>query len=135
MALRTVNTPHDTLYYDGACGLCRRSTRVLGALDWLGRLRFQDSTALPEKELPVARAASLVGVPMRTRRGSTLIGFPAVRRALAQTPLGCVPALALYLPGVSHTGRWMYARIAARRARDVGSCGVRAHRAGPDQPA
>lgn len=107
----------DTLYFDGLCGLCQRSARVLRAIDWLGRLRFEDMTRVPESELPVPMDAALKGIPMRTRGGRTLVGFPALRRALLQTPLGCVPALLLYLPGISHLGRAVYARVAAGRAR------------------
>lgn len=118
----------DTLYYDGACSMCRRSIRVIRSLDWIGRLRFADSTALPDGELPVPRDESLVGIPMRTRAGRALVGFPAVRRALLQTPLGVIPALLMYIPGISHAGRAAYNRIAANRARDAvcptGVCGV-----------
>lgn len=123
-----MTTSRDTLYYDGACGFCSRSVRIIRSLDWLSRLRFVDSTALPDDELPVPRDESLVGIPMRTRSGRALVGFPAVRRALAQTPLGVLPALLMYLPGVSHAGRAAYNLIAARRARDAacptGACPV-----------
>jgi len=115
-----METPaRDTLYYDGKCGMCRRSTRILRRLDWLGRLDYQDSTALSDDELPVSRDSSLQGMPMRTRDGRTLIGFPAVRRALQQTPLGFVPALLMRVPGISHIGAHVYSIIAARRARDT----------------
>jgi predicted DCC family thiol-disulfide oxidoreductase YuxK len=107
----------DTLYYDGLCGLCQRSTRILRAIDWLGRLRFEDMTKVPEDELPVSMDAALKGIPMRTRDGRTLVGFPALRRAMLRTPLGCLPALLLYLPGISHFGRFIYARVAASRSR------------------
>lgn len=107
----------DTVYYDGLCGLCRRSSRVLAALDWLGRLRFEDMTSVPEGDLPVPMDAALRGLPMRTRDGRTLVGYPAVRRALRQTPLGFLPALAMHLPGISHAGRAAYARVAANRRR------------------
>ncbi len=121
----------DTLYYDGSCGMCRRSIRVIRSLDWLGRLRFADSTALPDGELPVPREESLVGIPMRTRAGKALVGFPAVRRALLQTPLGVIPALLMYIPGVSHAGRAAYSRIAANRARDA-VCSTDACRVSPE---
>lgn len=107
----------DTLYYDGACGLCRRSARLLRALDWLGRLRFEDMTRAAPGTLPVSVEDAMRGIPMRTRNGRTLIGFPAMRRALLQTPLGAVPALLLWIPGVSHAGRAVYARVAAGRSR------------------
>jgi len=113
----------DVIYYDGACGMCRRSSAWLERLDWLGRLERRDLTAVPESELPVPIDEAMRGMPMRTRGGRVLVGFPAVRRALAQTPVGFVPGALLYVPGVSHLGRWVYARVAAGRTRDV--CAVR----------
>lgn len=117
----TVN--RDTCYFDGRCGLCRRTTRWLRRLDWLGRLEFRDFTAHPG-ELPVPMESALRGMPMRTREGRVLNGFDAVRRAAAQTPLGCLPSLLLYVPGVAHAGRWAYGVIAANRAREVCATGV-----------
>lgn len=113
-----MNTPRrDILYYDGQCGLCRRSVRIIRTLDWLGRLDSQDSTEISDDQLPVDRSSSLTGIPMLTRGGETLVGFPAIRRALRQTPLGVIPAMLLYLPGFSHLGKRAYDRIAARRSR------------------
>jgi len=43
----TVNRPQDTLYYDGACGMCTRTTGILGKLDWLSRLEFRDMIKVP----------------------------------------------------------------------------------------
>jgi predicted DCC family thiol-disulfide oxidoreductase YuxK len=114
----------DTLYYDGQCGMCRRSVRVLKRLDWFGRLAYQDSTVLSDEELPVSRESSLTGMPMRTKDGETLLGFPAVRRAMRRTPIGFLPALILHIPGVSHVGRRVYDAFAAGRARDGVSCDV-----------
>jgi hypothetical protein len=56
-------------------------------------------------------------MPMRTRRGRTLLGFPAVRRALRQTPLGFVPALILHIPGIAHAANAAYNAFAANRPR------------------
>jgi predicted DCC family thiol-disulfide oxidoreductase YuxK len=109
--------PRDTCYYDGLCGMCRRTTRLLRAVDLFHRLEFVDLTAVPPESLPVAPEAAMAGMPMRTRAGRTLLGFPAVRRALSQTALAPAGWL-LYLPGVSHLGRIVYKRIAASRRRD-----------------
>lgn len=109
--------PRDVCYYDGACGVCRRSTRVLGTLDWLGRLEFRDM--LSEPDLPVSMDDAMRGMPMRTDDGEILLGFPAVRRALRRTPLGFLPAMLLHLPGVSAAGRIGYDWFAARRGRQA----------------
>jgi predicted DCC family thiol-disulfide oxidoreductase YuxK len=111
--------PADTCFFDGACGMCRRTVRILRRFDWLSRLEFADLTTTPPDQLPVDPLLAMRGMPMRTRDGRTLVGFPAVRRALLQTPVGFLPALLLYLPGVSHLGRRVYNSIAASRARDV----------------
>jgi len=107
----------DTCYYDGQCGLCQRTVRLLRRLDWLGRLTFVDMFSVPESTLPVRMEEALRGMPMETNRGIVLNGFPAIRRALVQTPLGFAPAALLYLPGVSWAGGRVYEQVAARRRR------------------
>jgi len=114
----------DTCYYDGRCGLCRRTVVWLRRLDWLGRLEFVDMTTA--SDLPVPMEAAIRGMPMRTEDGRILVGFPAVRRALAQTPLGFLPALLMYLPGVAAVAGRVYARLATGRARDACPAGGRA---------
>jgi predicted DCC family thiol-disulfide oxidoreductase YuxK len=112
--------PRDTCYYDGHCGMCRRTVRWLRALDWFSRLDIKDMTAVPPAELPVPMETAMTGMPMRTRGGRILVGFDAVRRALSQTiaaPLGWL----LYLPGVNWAGRRAYRWVAANRRR---SCTV-----------
>lgn len=110
---------HDTLYYDGNCGMCRRTTAWLRRLDWLGRLRFADMTRVSAEELPVSLDDAMQGIPMRTSGGKVLLGYPAMRRALLQTVLGFVPALVMYVPGVSHIGRRVYRHVAENRARNL----------------
>lgn len=113
-------------FYDGQCGMCRRTTRLLRAVDWFGRLNFVDMTSIPAADLPVDPEAAMKGMPMRTRDGRTLVGFPAVRRALAQTPLAPLAWL-LYLPVISAAGAAAYRHIAAGRRRDCATApGLRA---------
>lgn len=107
----------DTCYYDALCGFCRRSVRILRALDWLRRLNFADLNTA--SDLPVDLSIALQGIPMRTRTGRILVGFPAMRRALLQTPLAFFPALLLYVPGISHLGAVAYRTIAVNRPRDA----------------
>jgi predicted DCC family thiol-disulfide oxidoreductase YuxK len=104
----------DVCYYDGWCGMCRRSTRILRALDWFGRLEFRDMTAEPD--LPVGLDAAMAGMPMKTRSGRALVGFPAVRRAAAQTALAPLAVL-LYVPGIAPLSARVYRRIASGRRR------------------
>lgn len=111
----------DVLYYDGKCGLCRRSVRWLRALDWLGRLEGRDLTAVSKEDLPVRYDLALEGIPMRTRRGDVLLGFQAARRALVQTPAGLLPGGMLYLPGFSRLGEAIYKHVALNRRRELDS--------------
>jgi predicted DCC family thiol-disulfide oxidoreductase YuxK len=123
----------DTCFYDGRCGLCRRSTRTLCRLDWLNRLEFRDMNSVPD--LPVPFEAAMSGMPMRTREGRILIGYAAVRRALLQTPLGAPIAVLLYLPGLSHVGRVVYRLIAANRRRDTCAAAIAPPPSTPARPA
>ncbi|MEO0511571.1 MAG: DUF393 domain-containing protein [Planctomycetota bacterium] len=105
--------PADVCYYDGACGLCQRSRRVLASLDWFARLEFRDM--LTEPDLPIPMEQALEGMPMRTRHGEVLVGFRAVRRTLRQTPLGFFPGWAMMLPGLSWLAERCYCWIARHR--------------------
>jgi len=122
----------DTLYYDGACGLCRRSAAILRRLDWFGRLRFEDMSQTPPESLPVAWRTAMTGIPMRTRAGAAIVGYDALRRALLQTPIGFVAGALMYLPGVSTIGRRVYRRIALRRSRSL-ACPIHSESANVDE--
>ena len=75
----------ETLFYDGACGLCHRTVRFLLAEDQAGRFRFATlqgrsfRKALPEQE----RAALPDSLVLLTRDGRVLTRARAVRHALA----------------------------------------------------
>ncbi len=75
------------------------------------------------QDLPVDLEDAMRGMPMQTRSGEVLLGFPAMRRAILQTPLGFLPAMILYLPGISALGRIVYNRTAEKRAREI-SCSI-----------
>jgi predicted DCC family thiol-disulfide oxidoreductase YuxK len=112
----------DVCFYDGRCGLCRRSRAILTVLDWFRRLEFIDMSSLESSKLPVDPDVAMRGMPMRTGGGRVLVGYQAVRRALLQTPLGCLPAALLYVPAVSTFGSRVYTLIATQRGRD--SCAI-----------
>lgn len=102
--------------------------RWLRRLDWLGRLDVRDLHQTPESELPVSMAVANTGMPMGARDGRVLVGYPAMRRALLQTPIGFFPALLMYLPVVSHIGRRVYKLVAANRPCNKGKCSIEAGR-------
>lgn len=109
------------MYYDGQCGLCRAGVRRLLRLDWLGRLEAVDYTQLQPAQRPVEEDAFARGMPLHTSDGRLLLGFPAVRYALRQTPVGWLVGWLLYIPGVSHLARWSYDAFALRRPRRGGA--------------
>lgn len=89
----------------------------LRRLDWLRRLELCDLHQAGA-DLPVSLDLADTGMPMRTGSGRVLLGFPAVRRAVLQTPLGCLPALVLYVPGISHLAGLGYEWVAKHRPRN-----------------
>jgi predicted DCC family thiol-disulfide oxidoreductase YuxK len=95
--------------------------RVLRAVDWLGRLEFRNMNTAPD--LPVAMEAAMRGMPMRTGGGRVLVGFPAVRRALLQTPAGFFPGALLYVPGLAWLADRGYRWVALHRGREVCAAG------------
>ena len=119
---------HDAIFYDGACSMCVRSTRIIHSLDWLRRIRIEEMAAAQRRnELPVSWERAMEGLPMLTRKGRTLVGFPAMRRALLQLPISAPLAALLYLPIVSALGARVYSAIATRRAR-THACSVKTHK-------
>jgi predicted DCC family thiol-disulfide oxidoreductase YuxK len=108
----------DTIFFDGQCGMCRRSTRLILKLDWLHRLTLEDFTALPPEQLPASPEVCLQSMTLRTHDNRVLIGMPAVRRAIRRTPLGLLPALFLYIPVISNITNAVYKIIARNRKRD-----------------
>ena len=109
----------DAVFFDGACGLCRRSSRILRWLNWRQRLRIVDMSTVSPEQLPVDTAVAMQGMPLQTHDGRILIGFPAMRRALTRTPLGAPVGWCLWIPGISFLGRKVYAWVAQNRRRDA----------------
>ena len=113
----------DICLYDGHCGMCRRTARTLRFLDWFGLLAFADLAEASRTNPMIDPAAALRGMPMLTREGHILYGFVAVRRAMRQTPAGLLPALLLYLPGLSWVARRVYQSVADNRRRECDAGG------------
>lgn len=111
-------TPVDVAY-DGLCRFCRRSVRVLRALDVRGRLDFHDANdrAKTLRHLPALAAVDLDDAMWAVIGNRTYRGFYAFRRiAWALPPLWPLAPL-LYLPGMSSVGERVYALVARNRTR------------------
>jgi predicted DCC family thiol-disulfide oxidoreductase YuxK len=99
------------VFYDGDCGLCRRTVRVLRRLDVLRQLEWVDFRAaivdIDPRRLEHEMAA-------RTG-GRTYFGFPAYRALSWRLPIFWPLLPLMYLPGARPIGDAVYRRIAARR--------------------
>lgn len=106
--------------YDGSCRLCRRSAFALAMLDAFSHLHlvdFRDASAkkniaphLSESQLDLAMHILLPDHSVRT-------GFDAFSFMSWHLPALWPAAPFLYIPGISHLGRLLYARIAQTRQK------------------
>lgn len=92
--------PRVTVWFDGACPLCRREIALIRRLDWRGRIAFVD-VARPESACPIDRTQLLAR--FHAREGDVLLSgaaaFAAMWRAVPMLwPLGQLARLPLVLP-------------------------------------
>jgi predicted DCC family thiol-disulfide oxidoreductase YuxK len=105
-----------TLLYDGGCGFCHRSVRLLLALDTHNRLEprpIQDSIALLDAH-GVDPSAALDEMHV-VDGGRIFHGFEAFRRFAWATPYLVAIAPLLQLPGIPWLGARVYRAVARRR--------------------
>ena len=105
--MTAITKPTHTVYYDGACPLCRGEMELLMQRNAAGLLDFVDIAApgFDAAPLGVSRDAMLQLMHVRRRDGSWLVGIPAFEVIYAAT-------------GFHATARWLtkpwFARLAAR---------------------
>ena len=112
-----------TVIFDGDCGFCQRSIRWGKRLDWLHQMDWRtrlepglnDTFPQLSGEETQRRMVSI------RHDGKTYGGFFAVRDIMIHFPLTFLPALVLYLPGMSLLGVPVYAWIAKNRHRFGGT--------------
>lgn len=108
-----------TVIFDGDCGFCRRWIRIGRKLDWLGRMdwraRLDPGVQAAFPQLCAEETQNRM-VSIRPD-GNPYGGFYAVRDILLHFPLTFLPALLLYIPGVSWIGVPAYKWIAKNRHR------------------
>lgn len=110
-----------TVIWDSHCTFCRRSVRLLAAMDWLGEHRFVGSAepgALDDQRVTAADADRAVQL---LTHGGRFEGFDAIRRILLRCPPTAVAAPLLWLPGAHGLGDRIYRSVAERRRCSVGS--------------
>ena len=106
-----------TVIFDGECGFCQRSIRWGKRLDWLRRMEWRASLepGLQQRFPQLSGEETQRRMVSIRRDGKTYGGFFAVRDILVHLPLTFVPALVLYLPGMSLLGVPVYKWIARNR--------------------
>ena len=77
----------DTLYYDGACPICRAEIDKLAGLS-KGRLELRDIHRLEGEDPGIDKTALLSRLHLRTADGEWITGLPANIRAWRHTPFG-----------------------------------------------
>lgn len=109
--------------YDGACPLCRKSIRILRAIDWLKKLTFHDArdvANLPKADVPLVPKRLVEEMHVLTPdRKHALAGFKAFRWMAWRLPLTLPFAPFLYIPGVPWLGNRVYLWVAKNRFRLV----------------
>ena len=127
--------------YDGDCGFCQQSVRLLKGLDWFRLLHFQsarDTDHLPASDVPLDAQKMLDEMHLLTPdRKSVYAGFTAFRWIAWRLPLTAPLAPLLYLPGVLPLGNRAYRWVARNRFKLVpcaqNACAVPPRKSGGGQ--
>jgi predicted DCC family thiol-disulfide oxidoreductase YuxK len=112
MARKTLN-----IIYDGHCGFCIRSLRIVKALDLTGAFRFHDSH-VPETlvQFPALSKVNIDDAMYTSVEGEPLYdGFFAFRRLVWANPVTWLLLPVLYFPGARFLGPRVYAWVARNR--------------------
>ncbi|MBN1965058.1 MAG: DUF393 domain-containing protein [Anaerolineae bacterium] len=107
-----------TVIYDGACGLCTTSVRLLRRLDWLHRLTYLDAQAWEtvHARYPQLEVQAVLGaIHVITAGGRILAGYAGVRHLLRFLPLLIWLYPLLFVPGITWLGPRVYDWVAAHR--------------------
>ena len=121
-----------TVIFDGECGFCLRAIRIGKRLDWWRRMEWRARLApgVNERFPQLSQEETHRRMVSIRTDGRACGGFYAVRDILLQLPLTMLPALLLYLPGMSVVGVPLYRWIATNRYRFGGAreatCSVKA---------
>lgn len=106
--------------FDGGCPLCRRTVRIVRALDWNDRLQFVDATNAEARAFfapTLSEAQVMVEMYVVDERGGLHGGFEGWLQIARVVPLLWVFGLVGRLPGIRALGHQIYKVIAANRVR------------------
>ena len=112
------------VFYDGSCGLCRKTVAVVRRLDFFQRVRVYDVLAdwpeIQSKFPSLNQQACFQSMHLMTPQGNVAVGFKAYRELMWALPPGWLIVLFLYLPFVPWIGERIYNKIAS--GRHQGGC-------------
>lgn len=115
------------VFYDGGCGLCGKTVRVIRALDALDRTVYYDLTrdweTVSSRFPHLDRDACFQDMHVIRDGGGAYRGFDAYRSLAWALPLAWPFVPLLYLWPVRWAGWKIYRRVADRR--HMGSCKLR----------
>lgn len=108
------------LIYDGQCGFCRWSLRLVRRLDPKGRLRFHDATMREAvlREFPELEGSDLADAMFAVdEQRHVYRGFFAFRRLIWESPRMWALLPLFYFPGAGLVGPRVYAWVARNRRK------------------
>ncbi|MEO8030422.1 MAG: DCC1-like thiol-disulfide oxidoreductase family protein, partial [Gemmatimonadota bacterium] len=107
------------MLFDGSCGVCTRTMRVLRAVDVLGRIEFLDVIGqwpvIASRYPGLDRLQCLADMHVLASDSSAATGFVAYRRLAWRVPVAWLVLPLLYLPPVPQIARRIYRRVADDR--------------------
>lgn len=122
-------SPSITVFFDGACPLCRREIDAYRRCDRAGRLAFVDiaDDPGPLAELGISQAQALAALHVRDRDGRVAVGVKGFLMIWDALPRWRLLATSVRrVPGLEAIARLAYAQIARHRTRLAGAlCGTR----------
>ena len=124
--------PLRTVIFDGDCAFCLRSIALGRRLDWWRRMEWRArlEPGVRERFPQLSQEETQRRMVSIRPDGRTYGGFFAIRDIMLHLPLTLLPALLLYLPGMSCIGVPCYRWIASNRHRFGGAreeaCSVKA---------
>lgn len=115
--------PLRTVIFDGECGFCLRAIQLGKRLDWGHRMEWRArlERGLLEQFPQLSHEGTQRRMVSIRPDGTTYGGFFAVRDIMRHLPLTVLPALLLFLPGVSWVGVPLYQWVASHRYRFSGT--------------
>ena len=111
------------MFYDGACPLCLKETRLLQRLDRRGRIQFTNIADPAFEPACYGRSIDQFMAEMHGRlpNGDWVTGVEVFRRLYSAVGFSFLVWFT-WIPGISHLLNWFYAIFAKQRLKLAGRC-------------